>query len=164
MRLLMQSVLPSIRTGSGRRALIYDAKQDVISILSGMKVHCPVVILNPLDVRSAAWEIAVDVNSPAIALQVAHAFNPDEQGYNAFFVKAARDLMAAVFMALHLSRPGRWTLADVLLILSDTNRAAKLCTVCRRRGPSAANTSAATRGLWPMRRPPSPPMSRCSGR
>jgi type IV secretory pathway TraG/TraD family ATPase VirD4 len=126
MRLLMQSVLPSIRPGSGRRALIYDAKQDCISILSGMKLHCPVVILNPFDVRSAAWDLAADITSPAIALQVAHALIPDEQGYNAFFVKAARDLMAAVFMALHLSRPGRWTLADVVLILSDTNRAAKL--------------------------------------
>ena len=125
-RLLWQKVLPSIRPGGGRRALIYDAKQDCLSILSGMKLHCPVVILNPFDARSAAWDLAADITSPATALQVAHTLIPDEQGYNAFFVKAARDLMAAIFMALHLSRPGRWTLADVVLILSDTNRAAKL--------------------------------------
>src|SRR5689334_2341810 len=53
-RLLMQSALSKIGTGLGRRAVIYDAKQDILSILAGMGIHCPIHILNTLDARSIA--------------------------------------------------------------------------------------------------------------
>lgn len=122
MRLMMQSILPFIRPGSDWRAIIYDSKQEVISILSGMKLRVPMVIMQPFDWRSAAWHMAQDIKSLATALQVAYILIQEEQGYNAFFVKSARDLLAAVFIALHLTRPGQWTLADVVLTLSDTKR------------------------------------------
>jgi len=123
LRLLMQSVLPHIHADTDWRALIYDAKQDILPILSGMKLRCPVVTLNALDHRGAAWDMARDIDSHAVALQVAANLIPEEQGHNAFFVKAARDLLAAVMVASHLSRPGGWTLADVVLTLSDRDRA-----------------------------------------
>ena len=41
-RLLLQSVLPRIGQGFGHRALIYDAKQDVLSVLAGMRLSCPI--------------------------------------------------------------------------------------------------------------------------
>jgi len=50
----MQSVLPDIREGRGNRALVYDAKGDVLSILAGMGLSCPVQTLNPFDSRSVA--------------------------------------------------------------------------------------------------------------
>src|SRR5262245_56863377 len=75
-RLLMQSVLPKVGDGLQQRALIYDAKQDIISLLAGMQVHAPVHSLNPLDNRSVAWDIAADITSPAAALQAASLLIP----------------------------------------------------------------------------------------
>lgn len=127
MRLLMQSVLPAIYHGSKRRAVIYDAKQDMIEILGGMFLQCPVIILNPFDARSSAWDMACDVTNPATALQVAQILIPDEQGgYNTFFIKAARDLVAAILLAHHLTKPGKWILADIVLTLSDTQKSKSL--------------------------------------
>lgn len=129
MRLLMQSILPYIRPGSGRRAILYDAKQDLLGIIGGMRLCVPVILLNPFDYRSSGWAIAEDVKTLATALQVAYILITEEQGgNNAFFVKAARDLLAAVFIALHITKPGRWTLADAILILSDSTRAKTLLT------------------------------------
>ena len=53
-RLLMQSVLPEIGRGRGCRALVYDAKQDVLSQLAGMRLSCPIRIFHPLDSRAIA--------------------------------------------------------------------------------------------------------------
>ncbi|MCI0538823.1 MAG: type IV secretion system DNA-binding domain-containing protein [Verrucomicrobiales bacterium] len=66
-RLLMQSALTTVGHGHGHRAVVYDAKQDTLSILSGMRIGCPVHVLNPLDARSVAWDMAADVESPAVA-------------------------------------------------------------------------------------------------
>ena len=100
-RLLMQSVLAQIRAGSGHRALVYDAKADVISILAGMHLACPVVILNPFDARSVAWDMARDITSPAAALQAATLLVPEAKNdSNPFFTNAARQLLHAVIQAL----------------------------------------------------------------
>src|SRR5262249_45346873 len=40
-RLLMQSALSQIGRGSSHRALLYDAKQDTLTILAGMRLGCP---------------------------------------------------------------------------------------------------------------------------
>jgi hypothetical protein len=75
-RLTMQSMLPRIGTGLDQRALIYDAKQDVISLLAGMRINAPVHLLNPLDARAVAWDMAADITSPAAALQAAALLIP----------------------------------------------------------------------------------------
>ena len=57
-RLLMQSTLPGIGRGHGQRAVIYDAKQDILSILAGMRLSCPIQRKRPNCLRSirlAAW-------------------------------------------------------------------------------------------------------------
>jgi hypothetical protein len=48
-RLLMQSVLPRIGKGLDQRALIYDAKQDLHSLLGGLGLRCPIATFHPLD-------------------------------------------------------------------------------------------------------------------
>jgi len=122
-RLLLQTVLATITPGSDRRALIYDAKQDMLEILSGMRLQYDILILNPLDLRSFAWDIAKDVRSPVVALQVSSIFIQDDGHFTTdFFVKAARDLFASVLIALNLRRPCDWTLADVVMILSSTEQ------------------------------------------
>jgi hypothetical protein len=126
LRLLMQSVLPHIGSGSDMRALVYDAKRDMVSILNGLPLRCPVVILNPFDARSVAWDMARDITAPATAHQVASILIPEEQGHNRFFSDAARHLLAGVFIALMNVAPKAWTLRDVVLIMSEEERLRKV--------------------------------------
>lgn len=126
LRMLLQSVVARIKPGSDWRALVYDAKQDMLGLLYGMALHCQVIILNPFDRRSYAWDMAKDINSPSAALEFASLMIPREKGENAFFSLAARDLVAAVILALIITRPGQWTLGEVLNILSSGKRTKRL--------------------------------------
>jgi hypothetical protein len=119
LRLLMQRVLVGVEPGSGRRAIVYDAKQDTLGLLAGMGLRCPIHILHPLDSRGVGWDIARDCTSPTTALQMATSFIPVEEGANRFFSDAARDLFAAVLVALMKAAPGRWTLRDVVLVMKQ---------------------------------------------
>lgn len=117
-RLLMQSTLPRIGEGTNHRALIYDAKQDLLPILAGMNLRCPIRTLNPFDARSVAWDLAADITSPASALQMATLLVPKAQNdANPFFSNAARHLLYGVLLGLIQLAPGRWTLRHVLLIV-----------------------------------------------
>lgn len=119
-RLLMQSVLPQIGSGRGQRALVYDAKQDMLPLLGGMDLLAPVHLFNPLDRRGTAWDMAADVNSPAAALQAATLLIPKAaHDANPFFSNAARHLLYGVLLALILQAPKRWTLRQVILLLRD---------------------------------------------
>jgi len=131
MRLLMQTVLPFIKADTQMRALIYDAKQDIMEILSGMPICCDIKIMNPLDKRSYAWDMARDVTSVFIAIQVASVLIPQEKGDNRFFSEAARDLFSAVMIAYHYTRPLEWTFADVLLTLSDSQETEMFLKSCK---------------------------------
>lgn len=115
-RLLMQQVLPHVARRPGWRALVYDAKGDGLSLLAGMGTTAPVVLLNPFDRRSAAWDIAADVTQLDAALEVAKIFIPDRQHESQpYFPEAARELVANLMFALHHTCPGAWTLRDVIL-------------------------------------------------
>lgn len=127
-RLLMQTVLPRIRRRSGMRALVFDAKQDTVSVLRNMGLQAPVVLLNPFDARSVAWDIAKDVTSPAAALQLASIFIEEEQGRNSFFTKAARGLLGNVLKAFAISAPLKWNLADVVYVLKSKDLIRSLLT------------------------------------
>jgi len=48
LRMLMQSVLPTVESRDAR-ALIYDSKQDMLSILEGTRLGSKIYILNPFD-------------------------------------------------------------------------------------------------------------------
>lgn len=130
LRLLMQSVLPKIGTGD-TRALVYDAKQDILSILHGMGIKKRIVTLNPFDERCAGWAIAKDVTSPAVAEQVATILIPDEKGSsNPYFFQAARSILTGVLIAYILKCPGRWNLADVLHALRSVETLKNLLLGC----------------------------------
>lgn len=123
-RLMMQSVLPSVGRRGDFRAVVYDAKQDCFPILTGMGVtEDRLRVLNPFDARSFAWDIAADVTTPALANEVATVLIPDEKGdHNPFYTKAARELVAGVMTGLMMSSPGTWTLRDVVCILPHRER------------------------------------------
>ncbi len=122
-RLLLQSALPWIGRGLGHRALIYDAKQDLLNLLAGMKLDCPVCLLHPLDLRSAAWDMARDITAPASALQAATMLIPETKGdANPFFTNAARHLLYGTLLSCITQAPGRWTLRQLLLTVRDKER------------------------------------------
>lgn len=122
-RFLMQSVLPRIGEKPDERALIYDAKQDILSILDGMKLPGRIVLLNPFDTRCAAWDIAADVTEPSTAQQIATILIPEEKNAaQRFFSDAARHLLAGVMRRFIKTAPGRWTLADVVYAMLDQQR------------------------------------------
>ena len=81
-KLLMKSVLPRVLVpGSDVRALVYDAKTDVLPSLRGMGVpEERLLIMNPLDKRCVAWDMAKDITNPFFMDQVAATLipKPDE--------------------------------------------------------------------------------------
>jgi len=122
-RILMQSVLPRIGEVKDERALIYDAKQDILSVLDGMNIIARPVLLNPFDSRSSAWDIAKDVTEASTAQQIASILIPEEKkSAQPFFADAARHLMAGVMRRFIKTAPGNWTLADVIYAMLDEDR------------------------------------------
>jgi hypothetical protein len=110
-------------TWDKHRALVYDAKLEVVPQLEGMDLQAPVLILNPFDKRSVAWDMAVDITEPATAKQIASIFIPDEKNSSQpFFANAARQLLEGVMVAFILTRPQQWTLRDVLVALKSGSR------------------------------------------
>jgi hypothetical protein len=69
----LTSIVPTIYPGSDRRALIYDVKCDLLSELSTMNPQAPIVIFNPWDKRSVAWDMALDIKTPTDSKAFAQA-------------------------------------------------------------------------------------------
>ncbi len=121
LRQLMQSVLPGVGRRPDSRAVLFDAKRDMLSLLAGMKLAAPVVVLNPFDARSVAWDIARDLTDPAATLEIAAILIPVRQSdSHPFFAKAAQNIVAGVLKVFILTSPGDWSLRDLLLAVSDT--------------------------------------------
>lgn len=109
------------------RSLVYDAKQDSVSIIRAINPHCRIVILNPFDKRCAAWDMAKDIIKPSTALQVATILIPEnESASQPFFSNAARQLVAGVLQAFILLKPGQWDFRDVI---NATKSKARLATL-----------------------------------
>jgi hypothetical protein len=122
-QLLQKSVIGSIKPGSNRRAILYDAKRDIISTLANFGVSCPVKTLHPFDRRGYAWDIAADVTNPMVAIEIAHILIPEKAGeHQPYFPNAARALVSGVMESLYRSAPGKWTLRDVVLSLRYSKR------------------------------------------
>lgn len=116
---LMNSVLPSVGRGHGCRALVYDDKQEYVARLHGIVDPARLVLLNPLDQRSYAWDIAADVTDYVVALQLATVFIPPEpHSTQPFFTDSARKLMAEVMHVFMTRTPKDWTFRDVVLACS----------------------------------------------
>lgn len=115
-RMLLESLLSPISATSDRRALLYDCKGDMISILFGMKLSCPIRTFHPHDIRGVGYDIAKDCVTPATAQQFATIFIPPDQGQNRYFSDAARDILTGIITTLLVHAPGRWSLVDVTRI------------------------------------------------
>ena len=131
LRLLMQSVLPSVGQGHGQRALIYDAKQDLLPILSAFVNRNCIKTFHPYDARGVSWHIADDVQDSATAMQLVFTLVPESGAdSNPFFRNAARHIAWGVVVSFILSKLD-WSFADLLRAL----RSQKLCKRVLRRHP-----------------------------
>lgn len=124
LQLMMQSVLPRIRTGANRRAIIYDAKRDIYTTLLGMGIpEDRIHIFNPFDARSVAWDMALDVDDPATAVEIATILVPERSGeVQPFFPQAARALIGGIMEVFIEIARKKWTLRDVVLALRTDAR------------------------------------------
>ena len=116
-RLLMQDVVTKIEAGRDTRALIYDPKQEMPSILHGINPDTRVVLLNPFDDRGAAWDICRDVREPRVAIEVAFTLIPQQHESQPFFSDAARHLLYGAMLSF-LTRKLDWGLADLVRAVS----------------------------------------------
>ena len=122
-RMLMQSALKSIGAGLDQRAIVFNAKQDVLSILAGMNLNCPVVTLDPFDARGYAWDMATDITTRTDAETLAANLVPiDEHATQKFFDEAVRSLYEEVIVTFIGTAPGDWTLGDVIFAMRDRER------------------------------------------
>jgi len=127
MQHLMQSVLPFIGVRQDMRAVVYDAKRVMLSMLSGMQLTCPIIVLNPFDARSVAWDMARDLTDPAATREIAEILIPEKSNdQNPFYARAAQAVFAAVLRSLILVSPGQWTLRDVLNVTTSPKRLRKV--------------------------------------
>lgn len=126
---LTKSLLGSVlRTPLDLRALIYDAKEDLLptiyqlceeseqTVASG---NSRVKVLNPFDFRAVAWDIARDIDTPAKAEQTSNILVADRAGpgEDDFFLQAARAILTANQVALINCPPNAksWTFRDLML-------------------------------------------------
>jgi hypothetical protein len=121
-RELLRSVIPSIIAGSDRRALVYDVKCDLLSELHSMRPASPVLVFNPFDRRSVAWDIAADVCGPEQSSDFAEALILPGKNDTEFFSAAARSIVAGVIDSLNARHPGKWTLRRLILVMSTQDR------------------------------------------
>lgn len=133
-RLLLQTVLPCIRhEGLDHRAVIYDAKQDIIPILRGLNLNIPIKTLNPFDAEGYAWDIAEDIKERAHALEISLILIPPDNSQQPFFGDAARHLLEGVitsFMLNYLHKKvlnpdaeiRKWTFRDIIYAMESRER------------------------------------------
>ena len=130
-RMLMKSILPTIGCGTkNKRALVYDGKREYVSLIYSMKPKADVVIFNPFDRRTFAWDISADVTAPRHANAVASILVPEEpNSQQRFFPDAAKFMLTAVLSAFAAKKhaDGKlWSLRDVIVTLRSPKRIRKV--------------------------------------
>ena len=137
-QLFLQSIAPRFRADRTppEQLIMFDAKGDAIPLLAalGLDPAAPHVwILNPIDQRSALWDIGEAVQTPLMARRLATLLVPAESQSNApYFTDAARELVYAVILALNTIAGSTWTLRDLLCALDSREHIAAVTANNRR--------------------------------
>lgn len=113
LQLLMQRALPRIGVVPDHRAIIKDAKGDVLPLLHSVAPNVTAVTLNPFDARSVAWAMGQDINEARLCLECATTLVPREPESQPFFSDSTRHLLYCVMLS-YLTRGIDWTLADLI--------------------------------------------------
>jgi DNA helicase HerA-like ATPase len=117
LRLLMQDALRNVGKGDCR-AIVYDAKQDAIPILSAFVPEDRLVIANPYDERGARWEMADDLQEPRQILEVVTILFPKTPDSTQFFHDACVSITYHVLLSFYRSGI-RYQFADLIRVLKD---------------------------------------------
>lgn len=151
LRLLFQSVYKTFNTsiygnasGSTARFVLFDAKADLLPKLfpNGPEyivtpppdLESDLYLLNPLDARTAAWDIAKDATDDRSAGDIADILFPEKDQASEdeeFFVNLARDFTRATIDALRRRAGDQWTLLDLMCALQGANVLAVLSSTKR---------------------------------
>lgn len=118
-QLLLESVFSrNLRsnTRGNDRAIVYDPKRELYPFFRSIGVEATdISVLNPFDQRCSAWDLAVDYETDAEAMQLAKTIIPVSDSHSQpFFPKSAVLLLAAVVTAHMKGNPRGWDLADVI--------------------------------------------------
>ena len=123
---LLRSVIKGFRPGEDKRAIIFDAKQDTLSKLAGLRIPCPVVTMNPFDRRGYAWKIGADIRTPAAAQRLASLLVPENPRLSQqHWEETLRGLIEELVIAF-ISNPAtrdRWTFRDLVFAATSRERA-----------------------------------------
>ena len=129
-QLFLQSIAPRFKPEANKpeQLIVFDGKCDILPLLGNIGLlpeHKNYWLLNPFDQRSAAWNVAEAVQSPAMANSFAALLVPEEKQSTApYFADAARQLVYAVILAMnHVAGPD-WTLRDLICAFASRRRVA----------------------------------------
>ena len=126
--LFLRSIAPRFRVGRQlpEQLIVFDAKCDVVPTLAALGLRPKdqnVWILNPLDQRTAAWNVSQAIDTPAMARHFATLIVPEEpRASTPYFNDGARELVYAVLMSLKAIAGNDWALRDLLCALESTER------------------------------------------
>ncbi len=131
MKMLMKPVLKRIKDGHQTRAVVYDSKTDMMpffaAILGEEQFDEKTIILNPLDSRASAWDMANDIEDRFQIETFASNLIPAPQSLesNRYFNQTAQMILAQVMIALDQiasfqtsdgKKRGNWRLKDLVMI------------------------------------------------
>ena len=123
--LFLRSIAPRFQAGRQppEQLILFDAKCDVMPLLAALGLERDagnVWLLNPIDQRSAYWNLGEAIDSPVMARHLATLLVPEEPHSNApYFADAARELVYAVLLALRSVVGDDWNLRTVLCALDS---------------------------------------------
>jgi hypothetical protein len=123
-QLLLKSIVQWMKKGSRTRMVLYDAKTDWWQILSAMRPQCPIMTMNLADRRVRPWHMARDIKTRKDAAETVAILVPEDPAREEapFFLKTTRLLIQGCMESLMLSKPGEWTLRDLVLALKSPKR------------------------------------------
>lgn len=106
------------------RALVYDPKRELYPVLIGMGVPASqIIITNPFDCRSSAWDLAEDFKEPAQIEELAEMIIPRKKNQGGegddFFDNAARIILQDIIAGFRHRASSCWTLRDLTEVCSN---------------------------------------------
>ena len=134
-RLFLQSVLPLVGAVPDHRALIYDAKNEMMPILAGMEIDTHpqnglVKILNPYDTRSYYWEMWRDITDIKISAEMALLVVPiNPQAKEPVWDNRARSIIDGILQSFILTNK-KWTLRDLCAATLTKERIESVLAAC----------------------------------
>ena len=123
--LFLKSIAPRFKPGREHpeQLILFDAKGDAMTLLASLGLTpeaTNVWLLNPIDERSAVWNLGEAIDCPLMARHLATLLVPEEPNSTArYFTDAARELVYAVLLALNAVVGADWSLRDLLCALDS---------------------------------------------